>query len=296
MGISDPKNSGGPLAELHLGADFVATAAALGASVGDVRSAEDGAPFVITPEGYKVHNLESTLLGPVRKRGTTAFASVESFVRFIKDEGADLPAGEVKLYGVIDDTPRFTAVLNSHYKDGEVINPGWGDYRASYNCPLAKEWKIWKGKDGVKMSQADFAQFIEDNSPDCLAPDSATMIEISRTLEAKKGVSFASGVRLDNGQTEFTYEETIQGSAGKGKFAVPEVFEISIPVLTGMANYVVQARLRYRIGDGGKLTMWYDLVRPHKIIEHAVNDVWAAIQEGSGLEIYRVEEIPKACA
>lgn len=40
---------------------------------------------------------------------------------------------------------------------------------------------------------------------------------------------------------------------------------------------MVEARLRYRIADKGVLVLWYDLVRPHKIVEDAANEVGEAI-------------------
>lgn len=65
---------------------------------------------------------------------------------------------------------------------------------------------------------------------------------------------------------------------------IPEVFKIGIPVLEGGPRYSVQARLRYRI-DGGALVMWFDLLRPHKIIEDAVLAVWKDIEAGTGTAI-----------
>lgn len=112
------------------------------------------------------------------------------------------------------------------------------------------------------------------------------MLEISRSLEAKKKVNFASGLRLSNGQNELTYDEQISGTAAKGKLNVPELFTIGIPVLEGGIKYAVEARLRYRIADGGRLTMWFELVRPHKIVEDAVLAVWKEIEDKTGLMIF----------
>ena len=111
------------------------------------------------------------------------------------------------------------------------------------------------------------------------------MLEVSRTLEAKKKVNFASGIRLANGEVQFTYEEQIQGTAAKGQIKVPETFVLGIPVFHGGPRYHVEARLRYRIADGGAMTMWYDLLRPHKIIEHAALEVWKEIETETGESI-----------
>lgn len=50
-----------------------------------------------------------------------------------------------------------------------------------------------------------------------------------------------------------------------------------------MTLYDAQARLRWRIADKGALSLWYDLERPHKIIEHAVSELTRQIEERSGM-------------
>lgn len=166
----------------------------------------------------------------------------------------------------------------------DQVEAGWRDHTAFYECPLSAEWKAWSKANKNLFEQAEFAQFIEDNLPDIVEPSGADMLEISRTLEAKKKINFASGIRLSNGQQELTYEEQVAGTASKGKLQIPEVFKIGIPVLEGGPRYSVQARLRYRI-DGGALVMWFDLLRPHKIIEDAVLAVWKDIEAGTGTAI-----------
>lgn len=235
-----------------------------------------GTPFVQAPEGTKVVDLEHLLRQPTRKRGTVTLTDVDSFIRMVEREKNSSTA----IY-CNTDAPSFTAVFNDH----DVASAGWGDHRAVYKCPLSVEWQTWKCMDGQRMTQEQFAHFIENNLPDIAIPPAADMLEISRTLEAKKKVNFASGIRLANGQNELTYEEDIQGTAAKGKLQVPEEFTIGIPVLEGGIKYAVQARLRYRIGEG-KMGMWYELVRPHKIIEDAVREVRSKIEQSTALTIF----------
>lgn len=246
-----------------------------------VDGAAGAAPFVILPDGYTVREIEHTLPAPLRKRGTFNLRDAASFIRMVKEQQTE----GTRLFGSLN-PPGFRAVFDDH----SAAVPGWRDHVAAYSCPLSVEWKTWAGMNKKLAQQPDFAQFIEDNAPDCTMPDSATMIEIARTLQAKKGVSFASGIRLSNGETQFAYEETVQGKAGeKGQFSVPEVFQIAIPVLEGGDRWRLDARFRYRIGDGGKLTLWYDLERPHKVLEEAIKEVWKAIEAGTGLAIFNGE-------
>ncbi len=212
---------------------------------------------------------------PVRKRGSVTLHDVGSFIQLVLAEKTKA----TRLYGNVN-PPSFVAVFNDN-ADSHIA--GWQDHRAKYSCPLSPEWKTWTASSGKQMSQADFAAFIENNLPDIAHPPAADMLEISRSLEAKKKVNFASGIRLANGQNELTYEEEITGTAQKGQLNVPEEFTIGIAVLEGGVSYAVQARLRYRIADSGKLTMWFELIRPHKVVEDAAREVWSQIEAGTEL-------------
>lgn len=257
----------------HFTTDAAETISA-GMALGDPKHIE-GRPFAVVPEGATVHDLEHLCHNPQRKRGTVALRDTDSFIAVVNaDKGTS-----TRLYGNYV-KPGFIAVFNDH---GSL--PGWQDHRAVYECPKSIEWATWTSSNGKQMSQVDFAQFIENNLPDVADPPAADMLEISRSLEAKKKVNFASGIRLANGQNELTYEEEISGTAAKGKLQVPEIFTLGIPVLEGGHRYAVQARLRYRIQDGGRLTIWYELVRPHKILEDAVHAVWTEIQDKTGMQV-----------
>lgn len=247
-----------------------------GANLGAARDLS-GHPFVVIPAGSTIQDLEEYLGTPTRKRGTVVLNDVQSFIAYVLAE----KGAATRLYGQYT-PPGFVAVFNDHSEAA----PAWKDYRASYACPLSTEWKTWTTQSGRQMSQADFAAFIENNLPDIAQPPAADMLEISRSLEAKKKVNFASGIRLSNGQNELTYEEQVSGTAAKGKLQVPEEFTIGIPVLEGGIKYAVTARLRYRIADGGALSMWFELVRPHKILEDAVFAVWSEIEQKTELKVF----------
>ena len=67
------------------------------------------------------------------------------------------------------------------------------------------------------MTQVDFARFLEENMPDVVEPDSAELLEVALTFEAKKSVEFSSGVRLANGQIQFQYDEVSPGHGEEGR-------------------------------------------------------------------------------
>ena len=244
-----------------------------GMALSGIKQTEQGIPLAVLPEGARVETLEHLMPEPPRRKGKATLHDTDSFIKYVNFERTD----ETRIYCTME-PPSFTAVFN----DGA----GWKDHRATYPCPVSKEWSIWNGQSGKAMGQEQFAQFIENNLPDVANPPAAEMLEISRSLEAKKKVNFASGIRLSNSQNELTYEEEISGTAAKGKLQVPETFTIGIPVFEGGERYAVDARLRYRIAEAGKLTMWYELVRPHKILEDALANVRKQIAEQTTVPIF----------
>lgn len=237
--------------------------------------AGDNEPFVIiksSENAEKVESLEHLLSNPTRKRGAYNFADAKSFTTYHAKH-----AGEhTELFGNLS-RGHFTCVFNTH----SSTKAGWGDHKAHYKCPTSREWDTWTKGDKVQSKQEDFAQFIENNLLDIVEPSGADMLEISRSLAATKKVNFKSGIKLSNGELELAYEETIEGTSAKGKLKIPESFFIAIPVLTGGAPYKIEARLRYRITDAS-LVMWYDLLRPHKSFEDAVQAAWTEIETKTG--------------
>ena len=242
--------------------------------IGEARS------FVLLPTGVTVHDLEGLLPTPTRKRGAPTFRDIRSFMRFVNEH--KLP--QTRIYYSTDlDKLSFTSVFNEHCPvqeaDTEPATAGWRDFKAIYNCPFSTEWKTWIRQNNTTMTQAAFALFIENNLPDIREPAAADMLEISRTLEAKKKVTFSSGIRLSDGQNDLTYSEEITGSTKNGKLQIPETVLIAIPVFEGGPLYRITARLRYRI-DNGSLSIWFDLLRSHKSVDHALAEMVQTIEVG----------------
>ncbi|MGX0136303.1 uncharacterized protein YfdQ (DUF2303 family) [Cupriavidus metallidurans] len=137
------------------------------------------------------------------------------------------------------------------------------------------------------MNQENFALFIERNLLDIRVPEPAALLELAQNFQAKKNVNFASGTRLSNGQNQLVYEETIAAKAGeKGQLNIPEQIEIVIPVFEGstVADRLT-AKFRYRIQEA-RLSMWYELERPHKVLEAATEDLRKFIEEKTGLTAF----------
>lgn len=239
------------------------------------------APFALVPGGVKLQDLEGLLAAPTRIRQAVNILDADTFIDYVNRYASSASV-------VFCDGPEgrtFKAVLDYHQPD----QPSWGQHVAVYQCPISIEWGRWKSSDRKKMDQATFAEFFEDNIKDITvpegiptAPSAADMLEISRTLEAKKNISFRQGTRLDNGQVQLTYNEQIDGQAGEtGQLKIPEQFYIGVKPFLGGDAFCVAVRFRYRIQES-RLVMWFELVRPDKVLEEAYITVRSKIQGAIG--------------
>lgn len=241
----------------------------------------NGAPFAVIPPGYTVADVERHLPTPARKRGSVTLLDETSFCAYVRRHAEKTSTVIYANTG----GPALVAVLDDHKMDAdEVSGSRWREHRATYPCPLSREWKTWAGSHGKRVPQGDFAEFIEDSLLDICAPDHATMLEVSRSLVARKSVNFESKVSLENGSHHFVYTEDVQSRAGKGQLEVPAEFAIRIPVFKSGPLYQIGARLRYRIDDG-KLLMWYDLVRHLDLLDTVFTDLAERVRVDTGVPV-----------
>lgn len=234
-----------------------------------------GTPVFIVPNDMKLVTLENLveqqLPRPYKLKQTVELLTEDSFVDYFNRY-----ATESSTIFVDDKEGQLTAVLDYHDTPDQ---PAWKNHYATYKCPQTKEWGNWTKNNNNKMTQEEFALFIEENVREIFEPNGAEMMQIAATLKAKNNVDFRSSTRLDNGEVQFMYTETIQGQAGvNGQLSIPEKFKLALsPFLKGTA-YEIEARLRYRINPSG-LQMWYTLIRPHTFADHAFTEIVARIKE-----------------
>lgn len=242
-------------------------------------SFKDAAPFLVLRDAdgaERIHTLKDRLEDPKRKSGTVKLNDPESFIGYYKVHGNGAP-----VYATLKPA-RFLAVLNEH----TATAAGWRDHRADFVVAHSPEWEVWtkhNGKGAAFGNNEAFALFLEDNAPDIVKPDAAQMLSIALNFRVKADVSFSLAQRLEDGNVELGFSNVVAGSAtgqGGGKVKIPEQFTIEVPVFAGLEakKYPVDARFRYRLSEG-RLTLWYELVRPHKVVEQAFKDIWAQIQK-----------------
>lgn len=225
-----------------------------------------GTTHLVVPEGYRHIDLTAAIeqagAAPIRKKGAVHLGDLASFNVYVADQGSPI---DTYIYAD-PDSRTLTAVLNEHVKSQRAT--GWRDHRAVYKAELSREFTTWMQSNKKPMEQDDFAIFLEDNIADVVEPSGEQLLQIALTLQAKTEVNFSSHKRLDNGQIQFAYSETVDARAGTGMIEIPREFTIGLRLFKNGDGYKVRARLKYRLG-GGKLKFWYELDRAENAIEDA---------------------------
>lgn len=241
-----------------------------------------GKPYVILKQAdgsEAIEYLDGVFEDPLRaKHGVFTMFDLPSFLALWKDHNNP----DSRVYAQLSPA-KFEAVLDDHFV--ETANANWREHRIVYEPKFSPEWTTWTAMHKkVFANPTAFAEWLEDNMPDVTDPDGATLMEIVTTFNLSESIQFDNAVRLSNGQTQVKFHQEISGVAGQlGEFAIPEQFLLQIPVWEGPVakRYNVEARFKYRPMRPG-LKIWYELVRPHKIIERAFLDILADIEAVTG--------------
>lgn len=222
-----------------------------------------GTDFLIVPTDYSHVDItaliEKAQPQPNRKAGTIFLSEMDSFLRYAKDQAME-SAGY--LYADPDQRT-ITAIFNDN--QGE---PGWRDHRAIFKADTSRELAVWLAANKKPMEQEEFAIFLEDNIADVVEPAGDVLLQVALSLQAKTEASFSSVKRLDNGQVQLSYSETIDARASGGAIDIPREFKIGMRLFKNGEGYAIKARLKYRL-HSGRVKFWFELDRPENAIEAA---------------------------
>ncbi len=224
------------------------------------------ATFLVLPPNYQQQDvtaaIEKAELQPFRKKGIIAMGDVPSLLQYMADQ-----AEPARGYVYADpDARTITAIFN----DQRAINlPGWRDHRAVFKAEFTPEFTLWMAKNRQQFGQTEFAEFIEDNFADLAGDDAGLLLTVATTIAATTGINFASAKRLQDGQTQLTYNETIDTTAGAdGQLKIPQKFTLGMRIFKNGEGYALTARLKYRL-NGGSVKFHYELERPERAVEDA---------------------------
>lgn len=226
--------------------------------------AEDGRVYVVDTDAYAD--------SPRHIEAKRVVGDAESFVQYVTKHVID---GHTEVYADVPSSS-VVAVLDSH----DAGQGGWQKHTARLELRKTKSWEAWEKVDGQLLPQTEFAEFIEQQALDVRSPETAVLIEIAQSFQAKTSVDFEGGERLDSGQVRLEYKETVTAKAGqKGHIDIPTELELLLRPYIGGPVYVVVARFRYRL-RGSQLGLGVVLTRPTEILDAAFADIVTEIRDG----------------
>lgn len=242
-----------------------------------VKYPEGFTPFVIVPEGYAKVNLErEPLLDYIE--ATVHLSDLESFVLYVnqfKNEGTKLFAN------LTDDGADFVALIDYHKTFGA---PSRNVHRVEFSPAYSAEFKAWRGIDGQAQSQDKFLEFLRRWGNTVSSLTDADLIELASSLDFKMDGEFSSHVERIMGGRKLLFNERIEGSAQlKGKqIAVPENFEIELPIFAFGMPYAMGVDLLYR-PQSGRLTISAELRRRHLVVRQAIQDLLQQVKSETSI-------------
>ena len=225
-------------------------------------------------------DLEKFLPNPRRTVAVAEFSSQASFLQYVERHAN---AGSIVWcnFDPQNFSLCFTAVIDEH----EKTKAGWRSHQARFRPDFSAEWKAWTNMNGKGMQQLAFAEWIEDHEDDITSnasglPTSLQMHQMATDFTAKEEMVLKSAVKIQSGGVRLTYiADADKGTTDEMKMF--ERFAIGIPVFQGGAAWAITSRLKYRIA-AGKVSFFYELVRPDRVHDGAAKELIAAIINGLG--------------
>lgn len=236
-------------------------------------------PLIILGKTGEVKSLESLMANPRRARAQVTVRDHQAFIEYVTRHKGP---GTIIFAEVNENGGSFTAIIDYHPPIQSATSEQiaqWGEHVCKYVCEFTPEWKRWAALSGKVQSQLKFALFVEENMFDISTPAPTEMLEIVKTLEATQGAKFKSGLRLDNGDRDFSYAQQTEGRAGsQGSLTIPQKFTLKFPIFVNGPAYATECRFRWNV-DGGDLQLGFEMEKPHKQIELALLDAQLAIRD-----------------
>lgn len=240
----------------------------------------DGSMAIVIPKGYEAKvfpPLEKMLL---RVRENILLYDADSFIRYLntyKQQGTRIFAEP----GFLSQTKcaRLVAVIDYHTG---TLAPDHAAHVVTYAPRYSDQWSRWVPGPGA-MKQGEFAEFVEENRQDIVAPDAAKLLDIVRAFKASKKVEFNSVVYQTNGDATLVYDEKTEQTGASGP--VPEQMKLGIPVYFRGPVYSVPVFVRFKVGSGAVNF----LIKPDRadVIEDAAfHEVVKRVTEATGVEAY----------
>jgi uncharacterized protein YfdQ (DUF2303 family) len=251
-----------------------------------VATTDEGGTTTTTPQLAKeiLAELDARMAGPRRRAGTVVLTDVPSFVQYL----ARYQRPEQSVVYADINAMKFEALIDEHPisepSEDRTIGTAWRGFRAQYACPRSPEWIAWCANDGKPMRQDAFGDFIEARLEDLDAregfPKPLDVLQIARKLQIHTKGTFqrdhnpTTGEHILVHKTEHTSDST----------QIPRAFGVTIPVFEGGTRYMIEARVRFTIGESGP-AFSYTLHRRPEVERDAFGEVRATIETQTKLPV-----------
>lgn len=249
-----------------------------------VLTLSNGIPLLISQEGLTLQSHEHLLPAPKRPTIHVALYTRADLLDYITNQAiiyrpapADSEATDPAIAPAFN-PPADRTVIFANRQDlsfHAIIGyhqpglPSWCSHTARVKYQHSHQFGRWKGMDGKKMSQEDFATFLDENVSNIIEPTGAEVVTFAANLEVTRTERFKSSRNLNNGQVAFTF--TNEAGEGQSEVKFPTEMTLSIPIWINGDTIAIKAKLFYRMSEG-KLTFWYKLMMLEETIDHLFNE------------------------
>lgn len=222
-----------------------------------------------------IHDLEQFADKPRRINTNKRFSNIAGFAAYLGDFGTD----ETRLFAQVED--RSVMANIDYHKDSS--NPSWCKHNAHIEFALDKDYKAWLRIDDRSLTQRELVTFLMDYANDFITPDKAAVLEIVGNIQAVKTADLDS--KVGNYDLNQVVKNSVKVKSHAG--AIPEIFELALPILEGFDKYKVQFRIAIGVEDEARSASFkINLIRPHNIERNAFNDACHDIIKASDRKIY----------
>lgn len=278
-------------------------------------------PIASVPEGRALESIKPYLdeyaSQPDRRTGNAILADLSSLAEWTNRHKSK---DSVLFCDTDPKAPSMTAIIDYHAEgDDNEKTARFGRFTGHYAFPLDERWKIWSAINGKALNQAMFAEFLEENVNDLIAPDMkidgagneikfdplahrdavskflaliggevatpAEVVKLSRGLSLTAQAKVGSRVNTQSGERAVVYEEVHTDGNGE-KIRIPQLFLICIPFFHLSTNfYRIPVRIRYGLSDGRviwTLALW----NTDEIFDEAVRDAAADACADTALPLF----------
>lgn len=268
--------------------------------VTDHNGDSEAIPVAITPTtggGYRVEVAKDVIAeserrasGPRRRTGNVELGAVADFIAYVnRFKGADslvfAPASPPGVTAIFDYHPG--AVVTVGDEPEQAPKASWCQDRATYRCPLSRQWQLWLVAESRPQGQVAFGDFIEANQQDLGTKEgfaSATrMIDVARNLVINSGTKYQRTVNQTTGEGTLTIKDEHDTATST---VIPKAFILAIPVFEGDdILYPVEALLRFAMVEG-RPTFTFILQNKEKCLEHALAQLRERVATGCGIPVF----------